>query len=151
MRFFVIWLFAFLGVGIALITLYHSTTNSRVPDKVTMEGDIIFIGSSLMQYAVPSGRLSLSSGSQHYIVRRYSLSGISEQESFDLMAIAVERPETRMILLEINPIALSFEKRRADISFMSPAIAKNSTGTLMYDGIKCLIFRCRFGYLMEYY
>lgn len=105
MRFWLIWIAAFLCALVAGVLLYLTPSQSRIAADQALDGDLIFIGSSLTRNAVPAETKLALNGGGNLKISRYTLSRIAENEALDLLEKAIAARPKR-IFLEINPFAI---------------------------------------------
>lgn len=106
------WLSACAIATLVLIGLAHIEKRSSLLDSLP-EAPIVVIGSSLMRHAFPEqgpARAPIGDG-QTYV--RFAVSGLVEHKALDLVDLVLKGP-TKVILIEINPIAFDFAFEERD-------------------------------------
>jgi hypothetical protein len=120
------WVGACVMATLILIGLVHIEQRSSSLDSLP-EAPIVVIGSSLMRHAFPEqGPAKAPIGEDQPYVR-FAVSSLDEHEALDLLDRVLKEP-TKVILVEINPIAFDFafeERQRREGRFFSPAWVLN--------------------------
>lgn len=105
------WGVAFAAVALILFGLIQFERRWwSEPDRLP-QAPVIVIGSSLMLHAFPEQSPAKWPVDDRLTYARLAISGLDERQTLDLLGLVLKRP-TKVVLVEINPIAFDFAFQR---------------------------------------